>query len=183
MKITILNGNHSSGSKKFDTYLNKLVQALAREGHEIEKLDLKNMKINHCLGCWDCWVKTPGKCVIKDDTYNICRASINADFLIFASPVMVGFISSLLKRTMDRLIPLIHPYQSVRHGESHHIERYAKYPDIGLLLEKSKETADEDIEIINQGFERFRRNFFAQLRLTAVTDSPVKEVSDAINNI
>ena len=134
MKITILNGNPSSGSKKFDAYLKKLIQILVKEGHEIEQLDLKNMKINHCLGCWDCWVKTPGKCVIKDDTYDICRATINTDLLIFASPVMVGFISSLLKRTMDRLIPLVHPYQSVRHDECHHIERYAKYPDIGVLL-------------------------------------------------
>ena len=28
-------------------------------------VDLSSLKISNCVGCFGCWVKTPGKCVIR----------------------------------------------------------------------------------------------------------------------
>jgi multimeric flavodoxin WrbA len=34
---------------------------------EVEIIDTSDMKIAHCMGCNQCWLKTPGICAIKDD--------------------------------------------------------------------------------------------------------------------
>jgi hypothetical protein len=34
---------------------------------EVEVVDTSDMKIAHCMGCNQCWLKTPGICAIKDD--------------------------------------------------------------------------------------------------------------------
>lgn len=31
------------------------------------KIITNNGKIQHCIGCFGCWVKTPGACVIRDE--------------------------------------------------------------------------------------------------------------------
>ena len=107
------------------------------------------MKINYCTGCWHCWVKTPGQCSSKDQSLDVCRTVINSDFTLWASPIIMGFPSALLKKVTDKLIPLVHPYIVLDQGEAHHLARYDHYPQFGLLLEKNGDTDDEDIEIID----------------------------------
>ena len=68
------------------------------------------MDVRYCVGCFGCWVKTPGECVSKDGSHDIRREVINSDLVLFASPLIMGFTSALLKKAHDKLIPLIHPY-------------------------------------------------------------------------
>lgn len=28
--------------------------------------NLAELKISHCVGCWTCWWKTPGRCIYQD---------------------------------------------------------------------------------------------------------------------
>lgn len=30
-------------------------------------VDLSALRIANCVGCFGCWTKTPGRCVIRDD--------------------------------------------------------------------------------------------------------------------
>jgi multimeric flavodoxin WrbA len=48
------------------------------------------MKIHHCLGCFNCWVKTPGTCSIHDDEAEVTRRYIASDLVILASPLIMG---------------------------------------------------------------------------------------------
>ncbi len=91
--------------------------------------DLAETKINHCIGCWTCWWKTPGKCIYKD-LEQFYRAYVNADQAIFCAKLQEGFISSKMKSLFDRMIPLFLPYTIFRNGGTYHSPRYPKYPDV-----------------------------------------------------
>ena len=182
MKITILNGNPDTGNTTFDAYVKHLTETLAAAQHQVTTLTLREMDIKYCTGCWGCWVKTPGECVARDDLADVCRAVVNADFALLASPVMMGFPSALLKKTVEKLIPLIHPYGAVVQGEAHHMARYDEYPLMGLLLEKDPETDDADVQIITDIFSRTALNFKTQLAFTELTSTPTDAVAEAIAN-
>ena len=109
MNILILDGNPAESRKTFNTYIKKLTADLAEEKHGVKTLTLRDMEIKFCTGCWSCWWgPTPGECVFKDDSHTVCREYINSDLVIFTSPVIMGFTSALLKKTQDKLIPLLH---------------------------------------------------------------------------
>jgi multimeric flavodoxin WrbA len=182
MKITILNGNPDAGNTTFDAYLKRLAETLVTAQHQATTLTLRDMDIKHCAGCWGCWVKTPGECVARDDSADVCRAAINADFVLLASPVIMGFPSAVLKKTVEKFIPLIHPYGAVVQGEAHHKARYDRYPLLGLLLEKRGDADNADVQITADIFSRTALNFKTQLAFTELTSAPAETVAEAIAN-
>jgi len=111
MKITILNGNPSKS--KFDNYLNELHLILVSKGNHVTQLDLRNMPLKYCTGCFDCWTKTPGLCDVDEASREMGRAVINSDFTLWAAPLKMGFPSTTLKMGIDKHLPLIHPYMVV----------------------------------------------------------------------
>ncbi|MEE9611704.1 MAG: NAD(P)H-dependent oxidoreductase [Desulfatiglandales bacterium] len=181
MKITILNGNPNVEDSGFDDYLTKFKTVLESRDHTVMILQLRDMDIRYCIGCW---VKTPGECSnAADDTRVVRREYINSGLVIFASPVIMGFTSALLKKAHDRLIPLLTPYTRLFNGESHHVARYDKYPLIGLLLQPDGNTDAEDMEIISEIYRRDAINFKASFIFAQTTGNPVEEVADAIAGI
>jgi len=182
-KITILNGDPGNRAYELDSYLGEIENLLESRGHEITSFVLRRMDISYCTGCWGCWVKTPGECAVRDDSAQICRSLIGSDFLLFASPVIMGFTSAVLKRTCDRLIPVIHPYFEIVNGEVHHRARYEKYPALGLILERGADTDQEDIEIIRDIYSRMAVNLKSGLRMMRFTEDSAEEVADAIDSI
>lgn len=81
---------------------------------------LREMKLAHCLGCFNCWVKTPGMCVEADAGRDIAKAVIRSDVAVLLTPVTFGGYSPELKKTFDRFIQLISPFFQMDHGEVHH---------------------------------------------------------------
>ena len=102
MHITILNGNPDESNQSFDDYLQRLSDALTSDDHGVTVLTLREMDIKYCTGCFGCWVKTPGECVVDDASRDVCRAAIHSDLVLWASPVIMGFYSALLKRAADK---------------------------------------------------------------------------------
>jgi hypothetical protein len=185
MKVTILNGDPDPDNQKFDDYIDNLIKLLELSDNSVVYFKLREMKILPCRGCFGCWLKTPGQCIFKDDSHDICREIINSDFVLFAAPLVMGFPSAVLKTAMDKFIPLLLPYiELVNNKECHHEKRYDKeYPLIGLLIEKEDDTDSEDIEIVSDIFVRFAIDFKTSSRFVMETDIPVQEVSDEINRI
>jgi len=183
MNITILNGNPDGRNKNFDLFLEKLHIFLEKEQHTVKHLKLRSMDIKYCTGCWGCWVKTPGKCLFPDEADTVCSETIHSHLVLLASPIIMGFTSTLLKKAMDKMIPLVHPYIEFVRKESHHRKRYDKYPLFGLLLEKNDKADEEDIAIISSIFERFTLNLKSTLRFVSFTNNPIQEVMNEINAI
>ena len=179
MKIAVLNGDPNPASC-FKNYLRAVARRLTDSGHAVTKLDLAELDLKGCSGCFGCWVKTPGKCVKRDDSERVCRAAMDADLLLLASPLVMGFTTALLKRAADQLIPLLHPYVVIEGGEAHHRARYARYPKFGLLLGAGGDSDAEDIEITTAMWTRMARNLKSRMVFTAVAGRVPEEVADEI---
>jgi multimeric flavodoxin WrbA len=96
----------------------------------VESYELSKEKIATCTGCYGCWLKTPGQCIIRDKGQEIAEKVIKSDLLILLSPVTFGGYSFHLKKVVDRLIPNILPFFTKIDGELHHKPRYKKNPKI-----------------------------------------------------
>jgi multimeric flavodoxin WrbA len=145
MKALVLNGslNNQSTTNMVSDYL---VDFLRINSHEVEVMVLRNEKIAGCLGCFGCWLKTPGECVIHDAGSDLPRKVIESDFVFVLTPVTFGMYSSVLMKAMDRFAcPVLLPFFTKINGEIHHAKRYDKYPTIvavGVLpsLDEESET-------------------------------------------
>jgi len=160
-----------------------LTQALVENGAQVTSLVLRDMNIRYCVGCWGCWVKTPGECLSKDDSADVCRAVIDSDLTVMASPLVMGFPSALLKKSVDKLIPLVHPYSTMVQGEVHHVARYPRYPRLALLLQPESDTDNEDIAIVTDIFGRSALNLKSSLAFTLLTTQAIEEGVDAVNRL
>lgn len=180
MKITILNGNPEPSA--FDAYLAQVKADLETGGHTVTQLDLRGLPLRHCVGCWGCWVKTPGECVSRDASLEMDRAVINSDFTLWAAPLKMGFPAALLKMAQDKHLPLIHPYMVVDHGEAHHLKRYPRSPRLGLLVEKEPSTDERDLQIVADIYSRTALNFKSRLEFCLTTETPAAEVAKRITS-
>lgn len=80
--------------------------------------------IKACVGCFGCWVKTPGKCVIKDDAYKLPGMLARCKRVILVSENCYGGPSPLVKRALDRSIGYMMPFFRLINDEMHHTMRY-----------------------------------------------------------
>ena len=178
MRITILNGSPTHG--QLDSALQALTAHLEKRGHNVSELVLREMTLAPCRGCFGCWVKTPGRCVLKDDTDALDRTIINSDFVLWASPLSMGFPSALFKTALDKHLPLIHPYMEIDRGEIHHLKRYPRYPRIGMLLEREAGTDAEDLQIVSGVFARTALNFKSRLEFVEALPCPPEALVEKI---
>ena len=182
MNVTILNGNADPQNHGFDEYVARLTTALMAEQHHVTAFTLRDMDIHSGVGCFGCWAQTPGQCVVKDDSHEVCRAVVNSDFMLWAAPLRMGFPDAMLKKVMDKSIPLIHPYIVMDQGEAHHLPRYDRYPRLGLLLQKEADTDAEDLRVVGDIFSRTALNMKSRLEFVLTTERPVDEIARAIVN-
>jgi multimeric flavodoxin WrbA len=131
-KIVILDGC-GVHDQDLDPVLDELSEVLRQDGSQLETFPLRAMKLAHCLGCFGCWLKTPGMCVEDDDGRKVARAVIQSEMTVFFTPVTFGGYSPELKRMMDHFIQLISPYFQVECGEVHHPPRYARQPRLMMV--------------------------------------------------
>jgi multimeric flavodoxin WrbA len=182
-KITIINGNPENGSRDLELFLDKLVSEITGESTDVNHIRLAGENIKFCIGCWDCWWKTPGLCRHDDSMGKILQLIIHSDLLVFSTPVVMGFYSALLKKFHDRLIPLVHPYIEFVNNEMHHKKRYPDYPVIGVLLDPTGAEKDE-LEIIRSVFDRLALNFKSEVRFFHTTDSTkISSLKNEISSI
>ena len=124
-------------SPEGDVQTTKAAAALAAElearGHEVEWRVLARLDMRACTGCFGCWVKTPGECVIADDARSLAADVIASDSYAVVTPVRFGSYGSLAKSMIDRTIPLILPFFKKIDGEIHHGRRYARFPRYVVL--------------------------------------------------
>ena len=143
MNVLVLNGSKTE-KETVNTVSDYLVDILRVNGNEVNVMVLRNEKIAGCLGCFGCWLKTPGECVIHDAGSDLPKKVIQSDLVFLLTPVTFGMYSSELKKALDRFAcPVLLPFFKKISGEIHHAPRYDKYPTlvaIGVLPNSDEES-------------------------------------------
>lgn len=176
MRVMILNGNPSPSS--FDASVASLAEGLRGRECHVDLEVLRDQEIKLCIGCWSCWWKTPGLCVHRDAMDDILPKMVSSDLVVWASPLVMGSVSYILKAAQDRFIPLAHPYIEIYKGECHHRHRYAHNADVALFTELGSGDGNVDLAFARRFFERFTLNTQTKLRFVATVDMPIGEVCD-----
>ena len=109
-----------------------------------------NNKIKSCMGCFECWIKTPGKCKIKDGYENLAKLYSKADKVVIISQCVYGSYSPFVKNVLDRTIPYLLPFFKFKNKEMHHITRNKIKFDLnvyfyGKNLSPNEKTAAKEI--------------------------------------
>ncbi len=114
-----------------------------------------------CQGCFGCWLKTPGQCVLKDSLQEIGAETALCDRLAIVSRAFCGGFSPEVKRVLDRSISSSLPFFTYRGGRLHHISRYSKKPSLEIWLygdmtdqEKENARALAEANRINMALDR-----------------------------
>ena len=126
MNVLIVNGS-PKGDKSNTLKLTKsFVKGMQKsKSINVTEINIKTSEINHCLGCFSCWVKTPGQCVINDDMSSYIQQFVNADLVIWSFPLYYFGMPSKVKAFLDRLLPTskLGMYERSDGGISHY-KRY-----------------------------------------------------------
>ncbi len=179
MRLLVLNGNPEGGATGFDAWCESFAaSARSRSGNDARVIALRELDIRFCTGCWSCWWATPGRCAHKDGMEAIYRLMLGSDVLVWASPLVMGNVSALVKKAQDRFIPLVHPYIELANGESHHKRRYPKDMDMGLVIQAEPEDGPEDIALVRHQAERLALNGRGRLKLFATTATDPEEAAN-----
>ena len=105
----------------------------------------------YCIGCFGCWLKTPGKCIIKDGFEDMGKLLSQVNEFILISKATFGSYSSAVKNVLDRSIAYVLPFFEIRNGEMHHGERYFNDLTISALFygdmsDEEKRTAESLVQ-------------------------------------
>jgi multimeric flavodoxin WrbA len=127
MNVLILNGGPADARGALCRDIAETVESESRaRGWIATAFDLDRLIIKPCLGCFSCWLKHPGTCVLKDDQEEVLSAWVPGDLHFWITPVTFGGFGSALKKSLDRTIPHILPFFTRVGGEVHHPQRYER---------------------------------------------------------
>lgn len=110
-----------------------------------------NNQYASCQGCFKCWLKNAGFCIMKDSLQHVGALLGQSDPLIIVSRCCYGGYSSPVKAVLDRGIGASLPFFTWRGGQTHHISRYPRRKLLrvcfyGACTAFEQETAKEMVE-------------------------------------
>ena len=147
-------------------YTEQINALLANNDFDIEIIDTANMKIAHCMGCNQCWLKTPGVCAIKDDYETIVKKLVKVDNLWIVSDTHFGFLDYRGKRILDRIMPMLNMYIIFRDGWMRHQLRYHSL-NVGVIYK-----GDGDQQMLEEWCNRTAANLGGRsLGVLAIDDA------------
>jgi multimeric flavodoxin WrbA len=146
MKAVFLKGSPAAGRDLLCNRAAAAVMSIMKvRGWQVKAFALAGMNIKPCRGCFSCWVKTPGRCIIDDDDQEaILRATAASDLVIWLTPITFGGYSPELKKALDRIIPILLPFFIKVRGETHHPLRYPQQRRLLAIGTQKQEDADSE---------------------------------------
>ena len=98
-KVLIIETSLRSGSNS-DILAESFAKGAKDAGNDVEVISLKGKKINFCSGCFAC--QKIGKCIIDDDANDITEKILEAEVIVWATPIYYYEMSGQMKTMIDR---------------------------------------------------------------------------------
>ena len=99
MKILVLTGSPRKNGNS-NTLADNFIKGAEEAGHRAVRFDAAFKNVHPCTGCNACGMNGP--CVFKDDFEFVRQHIIDADMVVFATPMYYFGISAQLKAVIDR---------------------------------------------------------------------------------
>lgn len=184
MQILLLDG-----SKENDGILrcarDAIEQLFKSKNCQITSFTLRDLDVKPCLCCFNCWLKTPGVCVINDFGSEIVRIAMQSDLWIFLTPVTYGGYSSQLKKAIDRMPPLVLPFFIMAPGETYHNARYnnSRLIVFGSLVQEDKTAESIFMDLVHRNSVNFDNKYgIGKILLGNYGESTIRKiVNDTLN--
>lgn len=154
-----------------DTKAIKAIDILTGFSEESKVINAYEMNIRPCIGCNNCWLKTPGLCSVKDGYEEILKGYLKYDETVFISGTALDFVDHRMKNVIDRVLPLATMYTTIVNGQFRHVPRYDKKFRFGLLY-----SGNADREYMNRWLDRVMINFMGE----SLGALPIEEAREVI---
>lgn len=139
----------------------------------IQFIDLSRLKIANCVGCFGCWTKTPGKCVMRDDAVKVYPQIAASHRILYVTRIKYGGYDTVMKTMLERSIPVQQAFIRLFDGETHHVQRNVA-PKAAVIICYG-DISPEEQEIFRALVERNAKNMsFESYRIIFVTENEVE---------
>jgi putative sterol carrier protein len=121
-KVLVINGSPRKKNGFTYFYLQFLINGIEQTGTEVEVIDIYDniFRIEPCSGCFTCWTKTNGKCVIQDSATELSEKVNNHYLTIYAFPLYIDSVPAKLKAFLDRQFITVMPSFESFHNITRH---------------------------------------------------------------
>ncbi|MDP3181441.1 MAG: flavodoxin family protein [Desulfobaccales bacterium] len=135
MRVVAFNSSpRDQQTSKTELVLQKFLDGAARAGAVAETIYLRNYRVRNCLGCFACWLKTPGRCIQQDDmTGELFDRLLEADLVVLATPLYYYNMNARLKTFIERTLPMSQPFFEKQGDRTDHPSRFGKVPQVVAL--------------------------------------------------
>ena len=99
-KVIVISTSLRANSNS-DALAEEFAKGAKAAGNDVEKLSLRGKKVAFCTGCLAC--QKIGHCVIEDDAIEIEQKVVNADVVVWATPIYYYEMSGQMKTLIDRM--------------------------------------------------------------------------------
>ena len=100
-KVLIISSSPRKGGNS-DTLCDEFARGAKESNNQVEKIFLKDKKINYCTGCGLCVENGNTGCSQDDDMTEVLNKIINSDVIILATPIYFYAMSAQIKTLIDR---------------------------------------------------------------------------------
>jgi multimeric flavodoxin WrbA len=159
MKIVAFNGSPRAEQSTTNIMVESFLAGARDERAETEHIFLARKKIGHCLGCFNCWWKTPERCVQSDDMGELIEKYLSADVAVIATPLHNDNVSGIMKNFIDRLLPTGDPhFERDENGEVRHVKGRRKDPRF-VMMANSGFPEQSHFQVLRLLSRRMARNY------------------------
>ena len=120
MKVVVINGSPKCDKGNTALILTPFIDGMKNAGAKVHVFYPAKMNIKPCMGEYNCWFKTPGKCFQDDDMQEFLPELMGTEILVLATPLYVDGMSGILTNMLDRLVPFADPIIEFRDGHCRH---------------------------------------------------------------